>query len=108
MGVVHRSTTRTTFEQRYQIHRYLSKQLLHKSFKMSAAPVKVKSQYADVNTDLTLTIQNGLHDISTCSTFLTLTKTEKLVLMNWSSKQTQKYAKQLKRHRNKRKDNKNA
>merc|ERR1712080_468983 len=51
MGVVHRSTTRTTFEQRYQIHRDLSKQLLQKSFKMSAAPVKVKSKYADVNTE---------------------------------------------------------
>merc|ERR1719328_557818 len=56
--------------------------------------------------NLTLTIQNGLHDISTCLTFLTLTKMEKLVLMNWSSKQTQKYAKQLKLHRNKRRDNK--
>merc|ERR1712055_864977 len=76
----------------------------------SISSLKCRTEKLRVNmpssSNQTLTTQNGLHDINTCLTFWMSTKMEKLVLTSWSSRQTQKYARQLKLHRNKRKNNK--
>merc|ERR1712080_612539 len=51
MGVVHRSTTQNNVRTKILIHRDQSNQILHKSSKMSKTPAKIKSKYADVNTE---------------------------------------------------------